>query len=428
MAASAAASAKSSSSRGVRRRHKQRGRRVSGGEAARIAAAAAASLLLGWWVVKTSAVDALVARAPAAAAAAAPDHPEVRLALAAGGLDLGAGTIEPRQQHEAAAALARAPLADEPFLLAGLSALSAGRGAEGEALLEEARRRNPRLRPARLFLLDRYLREGKVDEAGVELAALRRLIPGVADALAPQLAYLVRDERSGAGLIRVLNRDPHVQQAVLSQLAANGADPDLILRIAGAGRMAPTREGLPWQNALLQALIARGNMVRAVRLWRTFAGLPAGPDDKGVHDGRFQGLPGAAPFNWSLTSGSAGVAERIPAPALQVEFFGRETVDLAQQMMALRPGRYRLQFRVEGNAKGDDSRLVWRVLCHGGDSDLLDVVLRDVTAAPRTLGGEFTVPANCPAQTLRLTGIAGEFPGTQLAAITDVQIVPAGSR
>jgi hypothetical protein len=401
---------------------------VSGGEAARIAAAAAASLLLGWWVVKTSAVDALVGGAPAAAAAAAPDHPEVRLAIAVGDIDLGAGTIQPQQQRAAAAALARAPLADEPFLLAGLAAISAGRAAQGETLLEEARRRNPRLRPARLFLLDRYLREGKVDEAGIELAALRRLVPGVADALVPQLAYLVRDERSGAGLIRILNRDPDVQQAVLGQLAATGADPDLILRIAGTGRLAPTRDGLPWQNALLQALIARGDMVRAVRLWRTFAGLPAGPDDKGVHDGRFQGLPGGAPFNWSLTSSSVGVAERTPAPALQIEFFGRETVNLAQQMMTLRPGRYHLQFHVEGDAKGDDSRLAWRVLCHGSDAQLIEVVLRDVTAAPRTLGGEFTVPANCPAQILRLTGIAGEFPGTQVAAMTDLQVVPAGSR
>ena len=107
-------------------------------------------------------------------------------------------------------------------------------------------------------------------------------------------------------------------------------------------------------------------MARALRLWREFAGLPAGPDHKAVHDGRFQGLPGAAPFNWSINSGSAGVAERIPAPALQVEFYGRETIELARQLMVLRPGRYRLEFRAEGNAKGDDSRLAWRIFCQGG--------------------------------------------------------------
>lgn len=412
----------------MRHRHGRRGRRLGRGDAARLAAAAALSLLAGWWVVKTSAVEGLVRRNPAAAAAVAPRHPVPRLALATEGVELGMGRVDPAQQRRAADALAAAPLAAEPFLLAGLAAFAGGRDAEAQALLEEARRRNPRLRETRLFLLERYLRDGRVEEAGIELGALRRLVPGVVQALAPQLAALVRDERSGAQLIRLLGRDPPVRQAVLGQLAASGADPDLILRIARASPMAASPEGLPWQIQLLHALVQRGDLARALRLWRDFAGLPAEPGSKAVHDGRFEGLPGAAPFNWALNSGSAGTAERIPAPALQVEYYGRETVDLAQQLMVLAPGRYRLQFRAEGNAKGDDSRLAWRIFCAGSASPLAEFVLRDVAAAPRTMGGEFTVPAGCAGQSLRLSGIAGEFPGTQIAAVTDVQVVPAGGR
>jgi len=386
-----------------------------------------ACAVAGWWVVKTSAVDAFRS-APVLAHAVAPGHPAPRLAIAADGIELSMDRADPARQQAAAEALADAPLAAEPFLLAGLAAATSGREAEGQALLEEARRRNPRLRDARLFLLDRYLRQGKIDEAGIELAALRRLVPGVANALAPQLAALVRDERTGAQLIRVLSSDPHVQQAVLARLATTGADPDLILRIARASPTATTRDGLPWQRQLLAALVQRGDMARALRLWRDFAGLPAGPDEKAVHDGRFQGLPGAAPFNWSINSGSAGIAERIPAPALQVEFYGRETTELAQQLMVLRPGRYRLRFKAEGNAKGDDSRLAWRIFCRGSATPFAQFVLRDITAAPKVIGGDFTIPAGCAAQSLRLTGIAGEFPGIQLASITDVQVLPAGGR
>lgn len=411
----------------MRHRHQRRGRRIGRGEAAWLAAAAAFSLLAGWWVVKTAAVEGLV-RTPAVAAAVAPRHPAPRLALATGGVELGMGRIDPEQQRRAADALAAAPLAAEPFLLAGLGAFAAGRSGEAEALLEEARRRNPRLRQARMFLLERYLRDGRIEEAGIELGALRRLVPGVVQALAPQLAALVRDERSGAQLIRLLGRDPPVRQAVLGQLAATGADPDLILRIARASPMPASPEGLPWQIQLLHALVQRGEMARALRLWRDFAGLPAGPDGKAVYDRRFEGLPGAAPFNWALNSGSAGTAERIPAPALQVEYYGRETVDLAQQLMVLAPGRYQLRFRAEGNAKGDDSRLAWRIFCAGSASPLAEFVLRDVTAAPRTMGGDFTVPPGCAGQSLRLSGIAGEFPGTQIVAVTDVQVVPAGGR
>lgn len=411
------------------RRGRRHGPRLTRAGAARFAAGAALTLLGGWWVVKTSTVDAFLRPAPAAAAAFSPAHPLPKLSLAAAQLDVGTGEVPAEAREAAMAALADAPLAEEPFLIGGLAAIAAGRLQEGEALLEEARRRNPRQRTARLFLLDRYLRDDRIEEAGRELASLRTLVPGVGEALAPQLARMVRDERTGASLIRVLGRDPGLQQAVLTNLTATGADPDLILRIAAASpATAPTPDGLPWQRQLIASLVERGDYARALRLWRRFSGLPAGPDEKGVYDGRFQSLPGADPFNWALVAGSGGVAERTPAPALDVQYFGRETLILASQLLVLRPGRYRLRFRVEGSAKGDDSRLAWRVSCRGSDAMLVDVPLRDVTAAPRVLGGDFTVPAGCGGQLLSLTGIAGEFPGTQSVTVAEIAILPAGGR
>jgi hypothetical protein len=414
------------------RRHRRQSPKLTGPGAAKAAAGAVLVLLGGWLVVKTAMVDALGRTSPATAASVHPAHPQPALALALAQLDVGSGAI-PGEAHRAALhALQSAPLAEEPFLIAGLQAINAGRAEEGERLLAEARRRNPRLRQARLFLLDRYLRTNRIEEAGRELSALRRLVPGVAEALAPQLARMVRDERTGASLIRVLGEDPGLQQAVLSNLAATGGDPDLILRIArSSGQMTPTREGLPWQRQLIGALVERGELARALRLWRSFAGLPAGPDEKAVYDGRFQHLPGADPFNWALYGGAAGVSERrrTPTPALDVQFFGRETVNLASQMMVLRPGRYRLRVRAEGSAKGDDSRLAWRVFCRGNDAQpLVDLTLRDVASAPRTLAAEFTVPGGCSGQWLRLGGIAGEFPGTQTATISEVVVEPAGGR
>jgi tetratricopeptide (TPR) repeat protein len=398
------------------------------GAAAKAAAGLAVALLLGWWVIKTSAADALVRRNPAFAAAIAPNQPDVRLSLAMARLDLGTGEFDEAAMRDALAGLARAPLAEEPFLFAGLSAARRGRYDEAERFLTEARRRNPRLRPARLFLLDRYLRQNRMAAAAGEVVSLRRLIPEVSEALAPQLAQLARDERSGGALMRVLAREPELQQAVLEYLAAVGTDPDLILRVASAAPARPSAEGLPWQRRLLTSLVARNDYARALRLWRSFSGLPAGGGDKAVYDGRFQRLPGAAPFNWRLTSQSAGGGEYGSAPALDVEYFGRETADLAEQMLVLRPGRYRLRFRVEGSAKGDDSRLAWRVGCNGGSALLLDLPIREVDAAPRDFTGEFTVPASCPAQWLRLTGIAGEFPGTQSVSISNLDISPAGAR
>lgn len=396
----------------------------------KILLAAAASALLAWWVVQTSAVDALVRRRPGAAALVAPDHPRVQIALAMQEFRLRGGVLPGGSRAAVAAAFARAPLIEEPFLLAGVAALADGREAEGERLLEEARRRNPRARTARLILLDRYLRTDRAAEAGTEIAALHRLIPRAAEVLVPELARMVRDPRTGASLIEVLSHDPEMQQAVLAELAAKGADPDLILRIAGSNAATnPTPEGLPWQRLLLARLAEKGDVARAHRLWRSFGGMAPASGDKGLYDSQFRGLPGAPPFNWKLVANNAGVAERIDLPGLQVEYYGRLDGEFASQLLMLSPGRYRLAFRAHGAAKGEGSRLLWTVACIGGAAPLLQIPLTRISYSPRILAGEFTVPASgCPGQWLRLKGSAGEFPDAQSVTISALQLDRAGAR
>jgi hypothetical protein len=394
----------------------------------RIALASAGALLLGWQVVKTSAVDATIRRQPGIAAAIAPDHPRVRIAIAAAQFAAQQGRLSPALRASAIDALARAPMADEPFYFAAIDALANKREAEGERLLLEARRRDPRSRLARLILLDRYLRTKRIPEAGTEIAVLSRLMPRAGEVLIPELARMVREPRTGTALVKVLGREPSLQQQVLARLATDGADPDLILNIAGSSpATSGTPGGLPWQRALLAKLVEQGDLGRAHRLWRSFAGLPAAEGGKSVHDGDFRGAPGAPPFNWQLTNGPAGVADRVRTPALQVNYYGRENVELAAQLLMLRPGRYRLQFRAEGDASGEGSQLLWAVTCTGSKAQLLSLPLREVNYTPRTLSGQFTVPAGCAGQWLQLRGSAGEFPKAQDATISQVQVVAGGA-
>jgi hypothetical protein len=379
-------------------------------------------------VVKTSTVDATIRKSPGVAAAISPDHPQVRIAIAMSKFEATQGRLTAADRAAANGALGKAPLTEEPFFLAAVDALANARGEEGERLLLEARRRDPRSRSTRLILLDRYLRAGRVADAGVEIAALNRLMPRAAEVLIPELARMVREPRTGAALIKVLASEPVLQQSVLARLASSGADPDLILGIAGSSRAtAGTPEGLPWQRALLTKLVDKGDLQRAHSLWRNFGGLPAGGAEKGVHDGDFRGAPGPPPFNWQFGTGTAGVAERVKTPALQVDFYGRENVELASQLLMLRPGRYRLQFRVEGDATGQGSRLIWTVACTGSKAQLLSLPLTEVNYTPRTVSALFSVPAGCAGQWLRLTGSAGEFPKAQNAVISQLQIVPGGA-
>ena len=389
--------------------------------------AAAASLFLGWQVAKTSLVDAYVRTNLPAAAAVAPDHPRVRMAIAMAEFRARGGKLSEPVRAMALAGLADAPLTEEPFFLEGVRALAAGDKERGLRLLLEARRRDPRARTVRLILLDRYLRDKDVAAAGAEIAVINRLIPRSGEVLVPELARMVRDPATGASLVKVLGREPKLQQAVLERLASTGADPDLILRVAASSASTRgTPEGLPWQKALLNKLIDKGELARAYALWGSFGGLGARSGEKGIHDGRFEGAPGAPPFNWLFLSGAEGVAERTKQASLQVDYYGRSNVELARQLLLLRPGRHRLQFRVSGSAKGDGSQLAWSIDCHGSKSQLLAMPLRDIDEAGRVAAADFTVPAGCAGQWLRLKGQAGEFPETQSLTISDMTITRAG--
>lgn len=405
-------------------------RSFSPGGIAKLALAVAVAAFAAWWIVRISAVDALVRRNPFAAAVVAPDFPRVKLGMANAEFRLRAGNVGEATRRAALDSLRQAPLADEPFLLAGVDALAKGDDRRGIDLLSEARTRNPRARTPRLLLLDRYLRANRTREAGTEIVVLGRLISRAAQVLIPELARMVGDPRTRPALMDVLRRDPVMQQGVLAHLASTGADANLILEVAEATG-GVRRPGPPpaWQPLLLAKLVEKGEVARAYAMWRGFTGIAENAPRAALYDGRFQGLPGSPPFNWQLVAASPGVAERSGTAGLDVQYYGRDRVDLATQLLMLPAGRYRLLFRAEGDAAGETggSNLAWTIDCHGKDgARLLEARLTKISYTPRVIGADFTVPAGCAAQWLRLTGSPAEFPKAQNVTLTALEIRPQG--
>jgi hypothetical protein len=399
--------------------------RWTGGRVARLAIATLLAAYVGWWAIKVAAVGALARTNPPAAFAVAPDHPSSAIEMAFLEIALRNGRLDAADRARALHALDRDALADEPFLIAALAEAGDGHEVRSEALLAETRRRNPRERMARLLLLNRYLTTGRSAEAGDELSVVLRLVPQASAALVPYMAQLASDPKTRGGLSALLARNPELRDTVLTRLATAGADPELVLSLAaqsGSGRdpANPPR----WQHVLLDRLIEKGQVGRARQVWLASLGGRTPADD--VYDGGFRGAPGAAPFNWDLTSNGDGTAERVSPPALQVAYYGRNNAVLARQLLLLAPGAYRLQFRADGAAKGEGGRLQWTLACAGAPAPLAQVPLRDIVSAPRLVAGSFTVPANgCGAQWLRLEGVAGDVAAEQDAHIADLQVVRA---
>jgi hypothetical protein len=399
---------------------------LTAGRIARILVVGAGAIFLGFQVVQADAVGALSEDNPFAAAAFAPDHPQVKMDRAMAEITLAGGRVSDPSEQAAVAALRHSTLAAEPFFLEGLRALAAGNPVRGEALLTEARHRNPRLRLARLLLTDRYLKTGRPELAGTEIAALARLMPDISDMLAPALAKMAHDPGSAASLARILDRDPGLHRAVLGQLSTEGVGPELILRVADARLRHPAAADSAWQSLLLGRLVDAGDLGGAYRLWTRFAGAQPS-DSKGLYDGRFAGLPGPTPFNWQLADGAEGVAERASGAKLQVDYYGRADATLARQLLMLRPGVYRLQFEVGGAARGEGSQIAWTLSCIS-KPPLLNFPLKGVASAPRRLAVQFTIPAGCPGQWLALIGRPGDVASEQSATISALQLTSAEGR
>jgi hypothetical protein len=413
----------------VRHKRRRSGPRWTGGRIARVGVAAVAALLLAWLAVRSSVVNGLARANPFVADRIAHGDPRVAIELAMVEFALRNGRVGPASRARAERALDRAELADEPFLLAAVDAAAHGDAARSETLLTEARRRNPRDRLTRLLLLDRYLRTGRSAQAGTELAVLTQLIPQVEAALVPQLLQLARDPKTRPGLALILKRNPSVRDLLLGTLAGNPADSGLVMELAAASGAGANPAAPPaWQSTLLNSLVGHGDFARAYALWRGFLRQPAEDGPKGLYDGAFRGAPGAAPFNWSFASGSDGTVDRTPAPALQVQYYGRGAVNLASQLLMLRPGSYKLQLRAEGDAKGEGSILSWTLSCAGSKAPIVRLPLKGIASAPRLLAAGFAIPAGCPAQWLRLEGSPGDVASEQDVTLSNLQLTgPAGS-
>lgn len=333
------------------------------------------------------------------------------------------GAVDPSVSKRAIEALQKAPLIEEPFLLAALDSLIKGDEPKADALLIEARRRQPRAEVPRILLLDRYLRTGRVREAAAEITAIGRLVPGTGQVLVPQLAKFAADPKTRSDLAEVLKSDPNTRAGLLDHLATAGADPEVILALAGP--VVPTgasAEPPRWQRLLLDSLVSKGDISRARVLWGRFAGVNPHQVASNIYDGNFQRLAGPPPFNWQFSSSPAGIAEPTKSSALQVEYYGRADAELASQLLALRPGRYRLTFRALGDTPERGSSVSWRVVCQPSKVELAAVPISKLSYAAKQIGSDFIVPVNCPTQWLRLIGTPAEFPSAHTVTISHLKI------
>lgn len=300
------------------------------------------------------------------------------------------------------------PLSADPFLVAGALAEHRGDNRKAVVLLEAGQVRRPRSIPAHYLLADLDMRMGRVGEGLLEIADLSRVMPGSSVQIVPALAQFARTPDASRQLARLFAQDPELRAPVLDVLAADPSNAALILSVAGPQDLSGRTPS--WQAKLLYAMIAKQDYADAYRIWARLYGHPE-QQAAGIFNPSFKDLREPPPFNWHFSSAAAGIAQPSDG-SLQVLYYGRDDAALADQLLLLPAGRYRLAATVTGSS-GPDGALAWSIACLPSKNQPLAELPLPGSGASRTVAGEFTVPPQgCPAQRLALLGKAEDSPQT----------------
>jgi len=221
--------------------------------------------------------------------------------------------------------------------------------------------------------------------------------------LSPVLVSVLEAQNAADVMARMLATRPSWREAFMRYAVSDAVEP----RTAGLLLHAMARTPAPPTDYELRPLIARlveqGRYRQAYATWRAL--LPPGAPEGPIYDPEFAGAPGAPPFNWRLAQGLASSIMVInhDGPALRVESRGTGAETLAEQLLVLNPGRYRLSGRMLFSGEGAGEAPLWRLECAGGGALLAKAPDVPRQVSWRGFAVEFEVPVGgCEAQWLRL--------------------------
>lgn len=380
------------------------------------------SLLLAAEVVRNSAVDAFAEMHPDTAARIWPGHPAVELSLGMTDIARSARAGRPVSNSIFAKirdAAVKAPLAPEPFLVAGVAAQLARHPSEAEAAFRAAQWRDPRSLPAAYFLAEHDFQIGRQIDGLREIATLARLSPAGVGSVAPYLAAYAQNPSNWPQMRALFRAEQEVEDPVLAALSQNPRNAAAVLALADRQHRDSKS---PWLPVLVGSLIADGRYGDARTIWSQVAGVRNVPDQL-IYDSSFSQPAAPAPFNWTLTSSTVGLAERQRPGKLHVLFYGQEDGVLASELLLLGPGDYHLSFQRAGGGS-HENELIWSAQCDKTQTELSRIDLP--TAAAR--GWDFQVPADCPAVWLNLSGSSSDVPQQAESTISQLKLERAAPR
>lgn len=385
-------------------------------------------LAIIWLILRNAALETLSATAPGealrfppASGAALAAQGWSRILAAGGAADGGTRRLSREAlQHEPSNASAIA--------LAGMIASADGMFDRARPLMEAARDRDPRLASARYWLLDHDMRVGDFAAGLDEIGPALRLRAGTNDAVMALVMGLLGLPGGEAAVRAKLATAPSWRTDFFETEARLPDHARPLLALLGslppmADRDGDSRE----QRAVFSAAVVQDEENEAYRIWRARDARAATPGM--VYDPDFRGLPGVAPFNWTLGKGDGATATIEPSgdPSgdgiLNLSFEGAAPAMLAEQYILSTPGRSRFSFsfRARSSGEGGTARLAGQIRCSRGGA-----VLASITVMPAPSFAQYAtdlaIPPACPAIRIQFRAAPADAPGRLDAQLTGVRL------
>lgn len=265
--------------------------------------------------------------------------------------------------------LAREAVAVEPLAIAALPVIA--RSLSGDQLNKKAQalqltaaelsRRNVMMNS---MLIEQHLRQGDEDAAIVALGRAVSISNDTRSIYMRQLAVATARPEAGRALAPLLGRNPEWAPSYWSEvLQASSA------HVEGA-RLRAALAGPPWNQRLPTetdfSLILKLAEIREFDLANDLAfllGRESSSSDL-LTNGAFSRNPRFAPFDWQLIStGEFGAFIEPKGRRLLISSLPNASGTVAQQLISLPAGRYRLVSTLDGEFSGEASPLRFRLRC-----------------------------------------------------------------
>jgi tetratricopeptide (TPR) repeat protein len=317
--------------------------------------------------------------------------------------------------------LVRQPLAFEPFFIAGRAEEQAGRRGKAIELMEEARRRRPSSAATRMQLAAYYLQERRYRPALAQVDLVLRRDPEVRRLAMPQFVQLLGSAEGRDALAPLLLRagwrEDFFRAARVSGVKA--ADATAFYELIG--RIDPRFDRSLERQLVIQSEAAEGRYREARTTWVNALPAAERAANNLLADGSFRRLRAPEPFNWSFAdsrSGRAEIARGDRGNYLDVAYFGGSDLVLAEQMLALAPGRYRLAIEARSETGVKTTHLYWKLACAPSGASITAIDLASVKSDFGVFSALLDVPQNaCSGQKLSLIAEAGD-----VAAVVNLQV------